>query len=151
MTWTYDVTALATSAKDNVRLLIGDTDETDPQLQDEEIAYFLSGRPNPYGAAAECCRALAAKYARLVSQSAGDTKFVFSDMSKAYERRASDFEGQAANSGAGLPYAGGISNTDKLNQESDSDRVQPQFTLGIDDNFLPVAPVDSNPALKTGS
>jgi len=41
MSWSYDVTALATSLKDQIRLRIGDTDESDPIMQDEEITFYV--------------------------------------------------------------------------------------------------------------
>ena len=46
MAWTYDATLLSISTsvgrRYSVRLIIGDTDTTDQQLQDEEIDFFLS-------------------------------------------------------------------------------------------------------------
>ena len=140
MTWTYTTSDLATSTKDQVRLLIGDTVSTDPQLQDEEISYFISMRSSPVGAAAECCRTLSAQYSRSVDSAAGGTKEAYSQMAKAYALRAAQFEAQAAAGGAGLPYAGGISVADKSSQEENSDRVSPQFSIGMDDNLLPVPP-----------
>lgn len=145
MTFSYNLPILATSPKDVIRMMIGDTDPTNPLLQDEEIAYILSKRPNPYGAAAECCRSLAVRFASQVTTAAGDTKIAYSDITKAFAARAQAFESQAANSGAGLPYAGGISQSDKDSQVENTDRVQPQFVLGADDNFIPVAPVGTNP------
>lgn len=64
-----------TSDKDRVRLLIGDTDENDPLLYDEEIVEILSQRTvldssggtlgvNVPAAAADAAGAIAAKYAR---------------------------------------------------------------------------------------
>lgn len=61
--------------KDAVRLLIGDTDEDDPILYDDEIEYILTSRTvldtsggtvsvNIPAAAADCAGAIAAKYAR---------------------------------------------------------------------------------------
>jgi hypothetical protein len=61
-------------------------------------------------------------------------------MAKAYGVKAREFEDKAAMAGAGLPYAGGISIVDKLNQEQNQDRVQPQFQIGMEDNLLPVTP-----------
>ena len=40
MTWTYDNTALATSDKDAVRLIIGDTDTNAQLLANEEITWI---------------------------------------------------------------------------------------------------------------
>lgn len=137
MTWTYTPSSLASSALFQVRLLIGDTLSTDQQLQDEEIDFVLTERPNLYGAAAECCRSLAAKFSRSVDQAAGATRAAFSQLAKAYNAKAADFEAKAAAAGSALPYAGGISVADKQRQEMDPDRVQPQFDLGMDDDFLP--------------
>ena len=60
--------------RDRVRLMIGDTDESDPLLYDDEIDVFVSYRTdtdtddNTYvnvpAAAADACGAIAAKYAR---------------------------------------------------------------------------------------
>src|ERR1035438_5918147 len=107
---------LATSSLMQVRLLIGDTITTAPQFADAEITYFLSMRTNVYGASAECCNALAAQYARSVDQAAGNQKISYSQMSKAYAGRALQFEAQAAAAGSAVPYAGGISEADKLSQ-----------------------------------
>lgn len=138
--WTYYPTKLATSPKDQVRALIGDTVQTDQQLQDEEINFFLSLRASTWGAAAECCMALASKFSRSVDQAVGTAKISFSQMAKGYIARAALFNAKAAMGGAGLPYAGGLSAADMLNALSNDDRVEPQFTIGITDNLLPVAP-----------
>jgi hypothetical protein len=154
MSWSYDPTDLATSPKDQVRLLMGDTLSTDPQLLDEEINYFISSRGSLYGAAAECCRSLQAKFSRSVDQAAGASKVSYSQLAKAYGIKAAEFESKAAASGAGMPYAGGISVTDKIQQEQNSDRVSPQFQVGMDDNYiLPIGPAgneSSTPSGETG-
>ena len=43
-------------------------------------------------------------------------------------------EGQALQVGGAVPYAGGISVADKLQQQQNNDRVTPNFVLGIEDN-----------------
>lgn len=152
MTWTYNLAALATAPLSQVRLLIGDTDIANPLLQDEEINFFLIRRPNTYGAAAEACRSLSVRFATEATTKAGDSEIMYSDISKAFALRAQTFESQAANSGSGSPYAGGISQSDKFNQEQDTDRVAPQFALNVDDNYTsPVAPAsDSDPSGPSG-
>lgn len=61
--------------KDRVRLLIGDTDATQPLLYDDEVENFLAARSvldssggtlsvNVTAAAADCAGAIAARYAR---------------------------------------------------------------------------------------
>jgi hypothetical protein len=153
MTWSYNLQALGTAngAKDNVRMLIGDTVSTSPLLQDEEINFVLTRRPSVYGAASDCCRSLAARFASQATTAAGDTKIMFSDISKAYSRQAVAYDQLAIAGGAGMPYAGGISQADKANQEQDTDRVSPQFNIGMDDNFMPIAPVGNETADSGGN
>jgi hypothetical protein len=138
MTWTFDPTLLAGSPLFQLRSLIGDTLASDPQIADEELAFYQTQRASLYGAAAMACRTLASKYSRSVTQASGTTKFNFTDLSKAYAARAVAFELMA--SAGMMPYAGGISIADKAAQELDPDRVGPQFNIGMDDNEIPVAP-----------
>src|ERR1700730_18670600 len=112
MTWTYDISDLATSSLDQVRFVLGDTVPSDPQLQDEEINYVLAQRSSVYGAAAMCCRTLASKYSRSADQKAGDTQVWYSQIAKGYELRAIELEAAAAMSGTSVtPFAGGTSIT----------------------------------------
>ncbi|MCC6314214.1 MAG: hypothetical protein IT337_09365 [Thermomicrobiales bacterium] len=66
MTWSLDESL--PTAKDRVRVLVGDTDATDPLISDEGIAVFLSGgaleQTSERLAAAEVATAIAAKFAR---------------------------------------------------------------------------------------
>lgn len=39
--WSYEINSLETSLKDQIRLRIGDTDESDPVMQDEEIMFYI--------------------------------------------------------------------------------------------------------------
>ena len=52
MSWTYDPTNLQDSLKDQIRLLIGDTMDGDPLLQDEEIQFYIGQYPNDINRAA---------------------------------------------------------------------------------------------------
>lgn len=133
MTWSYNPSLLASNAKDAVRLLIGDVVTCDQQLQDEEINYFILARGTLYGAAAECCRALAAKFSRSVDQKTGTSQLLYSQMAKAYTAKATEFEFKSAITGGAIPYAGGISISDKLLNDMDEDRVLPTFTKGMHD------------------
>lgn len=143
MTWSYNTSQLATNAKDAVRLLIGDVISCDPQMQDEEIVYIISTRATLYGAAADCCRSLAAKFSRSIDQQAGTSKLFYSQMAKAYTIKAIEFELKAALFGAAMPYCGGISLSDKQLQEMNTDRTLPQFTKGMMDNTWPVPSGDN--------
>lgn len=140
MSWTYTPSALATTPLYQVRLLIGDTIQADPQLQDEEISFLLTMRSSVYGTAAECCRSIASQFSRKADSVQGQLHTVYSAQAKAYAARATDFETRSAALGGAMPYAGGLSLADKDNQLEDSDRVEPQFTIGLEDNYLPVSP-----------
>ena len=63
MTWTYSGDP-ASSPRDEVRFLIGDTDASAPLLSDAEVDYALAQYPDPYGAAISCVRSLMAQAAK---------------------------------------------------------------------------------------
>jgi hypothetical protein len=153
MTWTYSLATLATTPKDQVRLAIGDTGSPNPVtngvsqlMQDEEINFYLSLRSSIFGAAAECCRTLAAQFALLASYAAGDTKISYTGVAQAYAIRAQQFDMRS--SMTCLPYVGGISVADKENNEDNPDLVVPQFSIGMFDSNLPLGQL-SNEAPET--
>lgn len=141
MTWTYDPSQLSTSAFMQVRFMIGDTLTGDQQIQDEEIQFALTLDPSIWRVAATCCRSIAAQLSRQADSVQGELRTLYSSRSKAYATRAASYENTAVARGGGLPYAGGISIADKLQQEQNSDRVDPQFQIGMDDNLIPVGEV----------
>jgi uncharacterized protein (DUF924 family) len=125
MTWEYSGNP-ANSQRDAVRFLIGDTEQSDQQLSDEEIAWLLGQFPNQYRAAAQACKALAAKYARQVDKAIGDLKVSAQQKQEHYLALANSLQEQAVISTV-APYAGGISISDKQEAEDDADRVEPMF------------------------
>lgn len=123
-----------------VRFWVGDTDTTHQEVQDEEIEFALSLRPNVYAASADVARSIAAKYTRKVDEAAGDHKKSYSQRAKAFLALSYQLENKAVGTSGAMPYAGGISMADKRRQECDSDRVKPQFNLDQDQNRLPIGP-----------
>lgn len=99
MTFSYDASQLATSTLYQVRSLIGDTKSANELVQDEEINFALSERGGIYGAAAQICRALAARFAREVDTVDRDLRTTYSQRSSAFLRMATDYEKRAASSG----------------------------------------------------
>ncbi len=93
MAWTYDP-ALPTD-KDKVRFHIGDTDETDQLLQNEEIEYLLNETTNVLLAASRAAKAIAAKFARQADKAVGDLRVSLSQKSQAYFTLAADLEKRA--------------------------------------------------------
>jgi hypothetical protein len=130
MAWTYNVSLINATPLYQVRLLCGDTDITDQLLQDEEINYLLSVF-STYEAAAQACDAIAAKFSRQADQTTGDISTSYSQRAKMYSERAIQLRNQSQNHTA-APYAGGISVSDKMINEQDTDVVQPSFTRGLD-------------------
>jgi len=141
MTFTYTAGA---GAKDDVRLLIGDTDvnaKEDLRLEDEEIerlVYFETGSDAPsdsaslYRAAAAAAEALAIKFARKAEGSTGPDRV--QPTSRAAEMRATASRYRARGGRVGAAYAGGISKADNLTLTTDPDRIGSPFSMGMMDN-----------------
>jgi len=125
MTWTYTNNASNVS-RDSIRLLVGDTDQTDQLVTDEEIAYALTQRGNAQLAAAFICKAIATKFARFVDKEVGDLKQSYSQRVTQYKEMAEELEASGS-IGSAVPFAGGISVADKESERSDTDRVDPRF------------------------
>lgn len=141
--WNYDPRINSTDAPtiNIVRRIVGDVLPGDQQLQDEEIVYAIATYSNVYLAAAECCRWIAAQYARKVDTVQGELHTLYSQQFKNYKAMAADLEIRGMARSGVAAYAGGISKTDKAAQVADQDRVTPQFNIGMFDDLLPVAPV----------
>lgn len=142
--WTYDPNSISTTSLYQVRRLIGDVIANDPQMWDAEIAFEITQRSSIYGAAANCCRNIAAQYSRKVDVSSpGGLTTNYAEQAKQYLTMAREFERIAATRGAGIsPYMGGISNADKATRQQDTDRVAPSFNIGMHDNLtVPGPPV----------
>jgi len=105
-TWTYD--ADFTTAKDQIRFLIGDTDPADPFLLDAEIAFFASAASSVHVAAAKACRAIAAKLSRQVDYSIGDLSEKLRQRVDGYYKLAAQLETDAsrASFSSGVPSVG---------------------------------------------
>lgn len=146
MTWTYipqlltSTATVATMMK--VRLIIGDTDTSRQQLQDEEIYFVLSAQPVVNYAAADCADLLSAKYAfqvntenSLLRISAAARHKHYSDLAKRL-RNAGPGEtpgGEGAGSVLATGYAGGVSDTANETLRNDDDNVLPPVSVGQDD------------------
>lgn len=143
MVWSYNPAQLPANTTFQVRLLIGDTVQTDQQFQDEEIVFTLSKRASIYGAAADLCRALASKFSRKADTMDRDMRTQYSAIARNYLSMANSYSARA--SSASVPYAGGISVSDKQQQEQNPDRVQPAFNVGMQDNYIPVPDAGNEP------
>lgn len=121
--------------KDAVRLEIGDTDSTDPLLQDFEIQYFLLQYNNSVlSAAIRACEVIMSKFTRLADEQVGSVNIKFSQKSKQYGLLVIQLRQRLAIDGDIIPYAGGISKMDKDLQNQNQDRVRPDFTKRMEEN-----------------
>jgi hypothetical protein len=142
MTYTYDPVDLVTTTPSGrlnvVRLLVGDNDSTQPQMQDEEVYFALAeNNDNVYFSAAFCARLLASKYARMVNtQLDGALEAEYSDRIKQYTILAvqlSELGKRQGGKTVGLA-AGGISKAAMAAANQLTDRVKPEFNVGQFDN-----------------
>lgn len=142
--WSYSGDP-ATSEKDAIRFLIGDTDECDPLLNDGELVWTYGQVDDLYGAAAICCLAIAARLSRQADQISGQSGIKLSQRARAFRQRAVELDTDMLARGGALPYAGGIEIADVLNNRQDTSLVQPVFQIGMDDSFIPVGPTGNEP------
>lgn len=136
MTWSYSGNPSA-SASDKVRFLCGDTDITNQQVSNEEIAFLLTEwNSNAYLSASFACDAISGKYSAKAdgSRSVGDLS-----ISSQYGAQAKTFMERAASLRAlsyrALPPSPNF-DTSTFNGEFD-------FYVGMDENYG--TPTDSPP------
>lgn len=142
MAWTYDNTDLNTTSSsgrlNSVRLLVGDTDSTDEQVQDEEITFALAQvGDNVYYAASWIANVLASKYSRRVTTELdGALRADYSDLANQYRKLASQLRQDATRfSGTALGVeAGGIRIAEINTARQDETRVQSNFRMDRFDN-----------------
>lgn len=134
MAWSYDERNLNTTTDTGrlnaTRFLMGDTNELDQQVQDEEITFALGqANNNTYFAGAFLCRTVAAKYARNVDvEISGALKESSSQIQAHYLELAEALEYQAQKTGGLLGIkAGGITRSTVDTVREDTTRVRPAF------------------------
>ena len=134
MAWSYDPTDLdnttASGRLNIVRLLVGDTDTVDQQVQNEEITFGLSENgDNIYLSASWVARAISSKYSRLVTTSlSGALSSDYSDLAKQYQTLADQLEYQGKTNGASVGIlAGGITKTQVEGVRANTNRIEGSF------------------------
>ena len=134
MAWSYDPTDLDTTTAsgrlNTVRLLVGDTETLDQQVQNEEITFALSQNgDNVYYSAGWTARTISSQYARKVNTSLdGALKADYSDLMKHYSTLADNLEYQGKTSGAAVGVlAGGITKSGIGAVRANTNRVEGSF------------------------
>jgi len=141
MAWTYSGDP-DNSARDAIRFLTGDTDTTDQLLSDEEIAWTnkeatgsATSTDALYDAAYRCCLTIASKLAREADKTIGDLSVKMSQRAAAYREQAVVLQGLASREGGTpVPYAGGITISDKDIDQENSDIYRGWFASGQFEN-----------------
>lgn len=134
---TFDPT-LSTD-KDVVRFLIGDTDTAHEQVADATLVKMLTMYAGPTSTAQAVCVALQAKYSRLADQQIGQLRVSTSQIADHYSKLADKLRDQAQSTSTvvPVPYAGGITQSDKQLNTDNSDVVRPFFTRDMDNFSTP--------------
>ncbi len=132
MTWTYSNDP-ANSTRDELRLMVGDTDTGDQLLTDEEIAYYLSlNSDDALASAPSACEGIAAKFSRQANTTNQGLSVAASERAKAYLRLADELRDRAAT--LGEVFAGGLTISGKEALADDTNATQPAFAIGLDDS-----------------
>lgn len=138
-TRTVQVTVAFMSAIGRVRMLAGDADTTDELLADNHYAWALAQASDGlFGAASIICKAIAAKFSRLVDTTVEGLSVSYSQRVEHYNEMAAKFEAQASRLGEtiggeliGNVVAGGTSVSTADGVRDNSDRVTPAFERGM--------------------
>ena len=141
MAWTYSGNP-ATSTKDTVRYFVGDTQLDSPLTTDEEIAWALSQTGDEVYAAAVCvAKAISAYFSTLAETTEiGPIKIQYGKRAETYEKKAVDLDNRASTQFSSIiPYAGGISQSDKDSVDQDNATV---FRIGQNDITGTLTPID---------
>jgi hypothetical protein len=138
--WTYSGDP-ASSDKDEVRFLSGDTSTGNQLVTDSEIAWALTEESsNTYRAAALVCESIASIKSQDADMSVGDLKISASQLSERFAAKAKDLRRRATARGVSM-YVGGRTISRKDTVEADTDRVKPFFAR---DDFV-------NPSADSGA
>lgn len=132
MSWTYN--PALPSERDQVRFLIQDTNTSKQLFQDSEIDWVLTQEMNVYTAAASLCDTLVFKAGAVRAKKIGDFGITYDP--SLYRTLGGSL--RARGMGHQVPYAGGLTNSDKSTLQLDTDAVQPSISRGQSDN--PAAP-----------
>ncbi len=122
------------SPLDAVRFYIGDTNSKDVQLQDGEIEFVLAQFNNSAtNAAVRCCEAIIAKLSSLTDEKVGQVDIKFSQRVDHYQKMLANLRTRVAVTDT-VPFAGGISRSQKQANVQNTDLVRPDFTKRMMEN-----------------
>ncbi len=137
MSWTYDASLIsadtAVGRRTVIRLMIGDTQTLDQQLQDEELDYFLDRNDDSIRyASLDAVRALIARYSREADLRVGHTEVQGAQRARAYISLLEQLESDVIGMDIQI-LAGGQSRAEKAELAADPDGIMPGTVIGQDD------------------
>lgn len=139
----------SSSRKDEVRFLIGDTndDPSEQLLSDEEIIYALKQYPvssdtadaidstrQPLSAALLCAETIWRRFSRQADEQLPPINFEYAARAKNYKTTVDDLRKLAYTRGSIIPFVGGQNVLDKVLQQEDDALVKPEFSKDMTDN-----------------
>ena len=133
MTFTYNSASIGTNLV-KVRLRLGDTNSDDALLTDEEINHYLDVAEDDLPTAAVmACRAIVAKFARVVNDSAAGINSSKTSKFSQYRDLLRELEEEVRSRGAAQPFVGGISIDREDDADDDTDLRRNSFEIGMTD------------------
>jgi hypothetical protein len=126
----------ATNPIDRVRLMVGDIWDDMEMLTDADYQYFLDKfNNNENRAALDAARAILFKLARLTRERTGDIEVYGSEWFKNYRQALQDMvKNPELSISIAVPYAGGISKSDMLNNDLNNDNAVREIFIGFNAN-----------------
>ena len=130
MTFSYDETDLSMELN-RIRLELGDTNEDDALLQNEEIVQVQTEQSTFYRRVASCCRLICAKIAKRVNYKLSRLS---EDASVLYDRYKEMEKMFSAKTSTNYPWVGSIKIDLKADVEANTNLVKARFKRGQMDN-----------------
>lgn len=127
--------SVLSTKKDVVRFELQDVDISSPLVQDEEILYFLSQyNQHVLRTAAHMAEAISRKFAvQATSISTPDLRVELTERATLYAQLAQELR-RRTETALPLPFAGGISQSDKETRADNTDREPNTFWRGMHDD-----------------
>ena len=126
-TWSYNASDVATNEVDAIRLEVADTDPNNWLLANEEIQYAIDQERNTWSAAARCAEMISRLFLRKADVRLGRSmQITYTKAAEQYLAMAKSLRQKAL--GTTPPFVGGMSVSDKIAYNQDTDIVAPLFT-----------------------
>lgn len=132
MTFSYKLAEGLPNERDQIRLLVSDTDGTNYLMEDEEIDFYLGQEPNIYWAAAAVANTMIMRLQGgfLEDQKVGETRI---RTKRINELKILLDQWRARGAMHQLPSAGGIYKSDQIAMDQDDSLLQNDFSRGMND------------------